>query len=148
LLVVAAGCGSSPAQPTPFTWTGDFSGTYQITSCSDGPLTGFCAGAGFTVGAQGPITLSLGQNGTSVSGTVALGSLTGTFQGTATGKRLSGSAPMMPITSGDVQVLATIIDWSSTLSGNSMTGTFTVTFAAVGIAGNASFNASIVTLKR
>jgi hypothetical protein len=151
LLVSAlSGCGSSdsPMQPTPINFAGNYSGTYQITSCNDGTIPGFCAGTGFNVGTQLPITLALGQNGVAVSGSIALGSITGGFQGTANGTGLSGSAPLSTLLSGGVQLISNVTVWNSTLSGNGMSGTFTVTFAIPGIGSNANFTATIVSLTR
>jgi hypothetical protein len=129
LLMVAAGCGSSSIQPAPL-WTGNYSGSYQVTSCSDGLLAGFCAGAGFNVGAQLPITMSLSQNGTSVGGNVTLGNLTGLFQGTVSGNMLSAlsSYDLTSLTWSGVEVPPSITKWQSSLSGNNVNGTFTVTF--------------------
>src|SRR5215831_413628 len=104
LAISACGGSSTPDAPTITNFTGNYSGNYQITSCSDGSLTGFCAGGGFNVGRQLPITMSLGQNGTSVSGNVALGNITGNFQGTVNNfTTLSGTAPLTPLLSNGVE---------------------------------------------
>lgn len=151
LLVSAfSGCGgsSSPTQPSVINFAGNYSGMYQITSCNDGSLPGFCAGTGFNVGTQLPITMALGQNGALVSGSVALGGITGGFQGTANGNGLAGTAPLSTLIVGGTQLLSSITVWNSTLNGNAMSGTFTVTFSLVGVGSNATFSASIVTLTR
>jgi hypothetical protein len=152
-LVVSSlsGCGgssSSPTQPTAISFAGNYSGMYQVTSCNDGTLPGFCAGTGFNVGTQLPITMALGQNGALVSGSVALGGLTGGFQGTANGSSLSGTAPLSTLSVNGVLLLSNISAWSSTLNGNGMSGTFTVTFSIVGLGSNATMTASLVTLTR
>jgi hypothetical protein len=151
LIVLLAGCGSSssPTAPAAVTnFAGSFSGTYQIATCSDGSLTGFCAATGFTPGTRLPITMALGQNNTAVSGSVALGGITGGFQGTASGNTLTGSAPLTSLISNGTTLLSNISSWTSALTGNSMSGNFTVTFAVVGIGSNASFTATLVSLSR
>jgi hypothetical protein len=144
----SCGGSASPTQPTVINFAGNYSGTYQVTSCNDGTLPGFCAGTGFNVGTQLPITMSLGQNGALVSGSVALGGITGGFQGTASGSALSGSAPLSTLILNGVQLLSSITSWSSTLNGNGMSGTFTVTFSIVSVGSNATMTASLVTLTR
>ena len=88
----------------------------------------------YPVGTSLPISLTLTQNGGSVSGTVALGQVIGVVNGvvTADGQMtLQGTA-----TSGTVSI--TFTSWSSRVAGNGMEGTFTYNVGATGVGGVAT----------
>jgi opacity protein-like surface antigen len=131
-VVALSACSGNPAAPTPpppvpqITFTGVYSGTYTVASCSENV---FCSAAGFVPGARFGFTMSLGQTQNSVSGNVAFGGLSGNFQGTATGNALSGTANFNTIVAAGQSVLPQITTWSSTLAANNMTGSFTLQFA-------------------
>ena len=155
--VVCAGCGSSdPLSPTATSTTGggtlsdfqgQYSGTYRVNDClADGIFVGFCEAAGLVTGATPPISLSLTQNQSAVSGTVLLGAITGTFVGTASGSSLTGSAVMADITEQDVTVSTTIPTWNTTLSSTGLSGGFTVVFRVAGQTGSATMTTTIVQL--
>jgi len=119
-------------------FTGTWSGRYVVERC-DG--TGsvqdvFCSqNRGlYPVGTSLPITLTLTQNGGSVSGTVALGQVIGVVNGVVTGDgqmTLQGTA-----NSGTVSI--TFTSWSSRVSGSAMEGTFTYNVGATGVGGVAT----------
>ena len=104
-LVVAmcAACSgsTSPTEPdaiatAPTDFSGQYLGTYLVTSCSADPVFGsFCGG--FPAGTTPPITLSLTQSLKDVTGTISLGALTGTFTGTASGGVLTAIAVMQDL---------------------------------------------------
>jgi hypothetical protein len=156
LVLVAAVCSAcsgnstSPSATSQVSFTGAYTGTYQIVSCADGSLTGFCAAAGFGPGTRLPISLSIGQDHNPITGTLMLGAFTGTFQGTASGASLTGTAAMDTISNAGLSLSTNMTSWSSTLTANSMTGTFNVAFAAAaaGFTQPSTFSASIVSLTR
>lgn len=150
-LAVCDACGSdsSTAPSTPIvSFVGNYTGTYGVTTCSDGAGGALCSGIGFTPGARFPITLSLGQTNTSVSGNVILGSLSGTFQGVANSTNLSGTAAMNTITFSGSTAAPNLTAWNTTLTGNALTGTFTVSLVIAGIPGTLVMNAGITQLSR
>jgi hypothetical protein len=152
--VVCAGCGSTdPLSPTasttgtPSDFQGQYSGTYRVNDClADGIFVGFCEASGLVTGATPPISLSVTQNQSAVSGTVLLGSIAGTFVGTVSGSTLTGSAVMTDITEQDVTVSATIPTWNTTLSSSGLSGGFTVVFRVAGQTGSATMTTTIVQL--
>ncbi|MCC7176946.1 MAG: choice-of-anchor D domain-containing protein [Acidobacteria bacterium] len=119
-------------------FSGTWSGRYVVERC-DG--TGsvqdvFCSqNRGlYPVGTSLPISLTLTQNGGSVSGTVALGQVIGVVNGVVTPDgqmTLQGTA-----TSGTVSI--TFTSWSSRAAGNGMEGTFTYNVGATGVGGVAA----------
>lgn len=147
-LLVSCGSSDSPSAPTAaaVTFTGNYAGTYIVSSCSEGQLTGLCSG--FPIGTTFPVHLTLGQTGSAVSGTIMLGSLNGTFQGVANGSGLAGTASMGNIVALGVTTIPNVTAWSSTLNGNAMTGNFTITLAVSGFAGATTINASLSQLSR
>ena len=113
---------------------------------TDGIFVGFCEPSGLTPGKTLPISLSLTQNQSAVSGTVLLGSVTGTFLGTGSGSTLTGNAVMTDITDQDVTVSSTIPTWNTTLSSSGLSGGFTVVFRVAGQTGSATMTTTIVQL--
>ena len=149
-VVVSACSGNSATGPTttpPVNFAGNYTGTYSVAGCTEDPgFSGFCA-AGFPLNTRLPISLSLGQNGTSVTGNVLLGGISGNFQGTATGSGLQGTATLNPITSGGLTVTANVTSWTSTLSNSSMSGNFVVQYSVPAL-GSARVTGSILQLTR
>ena len=116
-------------------FTGTWRGTARSTSCTSG-------GAGSTVCSQvpaitDPLTLVLQQSGSTVSGTINLGGYVANTTGTASGNRLTGLT-------GRTSSQGLTIDydrWDTTVSGSSMTGTF-----SVGLSGPGGFAQYAMTL--
>jgi hypothetical protein len=134
---------------TPSDFQGQYLGTYRVDDCvTDGIFAGFCEGSGLVAGATPPISLSLTQNQSAVSGTVLLGSITGPFVGTVSGSALTGSAVMADITDQDVTLSTTIPTWKTTLSANGLSGGFTIVFRVAGQIGSATLTNTIVQLAR
>jgi hypothetical protein len=69
MAVACGGNSTSPSQPQ-VNFTGVYTGTYQISTCTDGTLTSCCSAAGFTAGTRLPISFSAGQSQNSVTGTM------------------------------------------------------------------------------
>jgi hypothetical protein len=119
-------------------FSGTWSGRYVVERC-DG--TGsvqdvFCSqNRGlYPVGTSLPVSLTLTQNGGSVSGTVALGQVIGVVNGVVSADglmTLQGTA-----TSGTLSIVFT--SWSSRVAGNGMEGTFTYNVGATGVGGVAT----------
>ena len=155
--VVCAGCSSSnPLSPTaesttgggtPSDFQGQYSGTYRVNNClADGIFVGFCEANSLGTGATLPISLSLTQNQSAVSGTVLLGQVNGTFVGTVSGSTLTGSAVMVDVTEQDITVSSNISTWNTTLSSSGLSGGFTVVFRVAGQTGSATMTTTIVQL--
>ncbi|MGE0816161.1 MAG: choice-of-anchor D domain-containing protein [Vicinamibacterales bacterium] len=113
---------------------GNWSGRYVVERC-DG--TGsvqdyFCSARGvFPPGTSLPISLSLTQNGSSVSGTFSLGQVTGVANGTVN----AGGTLVLQGTATSGTLTAQLSSWNTTVSGSSMTGTFTYNASIGGIPG-------------
>ena len=153
IVSVAAGCSGSGSpvgvnQAAVADVRGQYSGTYRLTGCVDDALfVGFCAGAP-PAGTTAPIALTLTQNQSAVSGTVVLGSVSGTFQGTVAGATLTGAATFPNTTSEGITIVTAISGWNATVSGNSMNGAFNIVFRAESLTGSATVSATIVQLSR
>jgi len=154
LLTTVAACAGSHSPTSATTSTivdvhGQFSGTYKIASCVDnGGFSGFCAAAGFDTGTTLPISLSLTQSGSTVTGTITLGSLNGTFQGTVAGGTLTGTATMTTPPNDDFTLNLSLANWSTTLTGDALSGGFSLVFSAPSLSGNATLTANISQLSR
>lgn len=121
------------------TFAGNWSGTYVVERC-DGTGTmqdilcsapsGSRPGGVFPIGTALPITMSLNQTGSSVTGVWALGTVTGTGTGIVTNGALTlqGTARSSTIT-------AQISQWSTQVQGSSMTGTATYNMTLTGAPG-------------
>jgi hypothetical protein len=126
---VQADCASSGV------FTGTWRGIARSTSCTAG-------GGGSTVCSQVPalsdtLVLVLNQSGNTVTGTINLGGFVANGTGTANGNRLTGL-------SGRTTSQGITIDydrWDTTVSGSSMTGTF-----SAGLSGPGGFASYAMTL--
>jgi hypothetical protein len=149
-MVFGAACSGGSSSPTSATGStvadvhGQYSGTYRITKCvDDGSFAGFCAGGDFRTDSL-PIALTLAQNQGAVTGTITLGSVDGTFQGTVSGSTLTGAAAMTDAAS----VSTSVTDWNTTLSGNALSGTFILMFRLTTPTGSVKLTATIAQLTR
>src|SRR5262249_12402403 len=148
LLATSAACSSgSPTKATAVTvadFGGQYSGTYHFSSCTtDGLFAGFCDVGGFTTSSSLPMTLSLTQTSSSVTGPLTLGSLTGQFQGTVAGSTLTGTATMNDFSSSGSTLNTSVSNWSTTLTGTALSGGFNVVFHSPGVTGSATLTATI-----
>jgi len=116
------------------TFQGTWAGRYVVERC-DG--TGsvqdyFCSARGFfPPGTDLPLSLSLTQNGTAVSGSFSLGQVTGSATGTVN----AGGTLVLQGTASSGQLTTTLSGWTSTVSGSSMSGTFSYNASVSGIPG-------------
>jgi uncharacterized protein YceK len=151
LCALLSGCGDNTQMaPTPVipivqgVWTGD----YQIANCIEQGASGSCSATGFGVGRVLPIRLALNQNGPQLSGTAELGSISIPVTGTinsAGAITLGGSG----VTSfNGFPTTSTIVNWSSTASGSSMTGQWRTTIAPTGLPGSIILDSNIRVLTK
>lgn len=136
---------------TPF--TGAWSGSYTVTDCQGGGAaqelvcgapSGNRPGGRFPVGTSLPVTLTLTQQGDEVSGTIALGSVTGDVAGTVDARgllTLRGTATAGPFT-------ATIVHWSSRVIGNVMDGAVAYAVTIAGTTGVGGMVTSLVVTRQ
>ena len=131
------------ATATGVTAQGTWSGRYDVQRC-DGTGSNqdyFCSttrGA-FPPGSSLPIALTLSQSGSSVSGTIAFGQVTGPVSGSIDGAgnmNLTGTA-----TNGQINLALT--SFSVSLSGSSMTGTMTYSAGLAGVPGVATITSRL-----
>lgn len=126
LAATAMACGaSSPTAPAPIipTVTGQFTGTYRVTSCSEsGAAIGFCA----SVGSGGAHVFTPQQTGSNLSGSMSFGGFSLPVTGSVGADNvvaLSGSGEVLP---GAVLSLTT---WRGTLAGTGISGNLQFTIA-------------------
>lgn len=124
----AAACGGgSPTSPGPdgtVDFTGTWQGNWQRTSCSE---TGGAVGVACSqTPTSGVLRLTLTQTGSSVAGNVEVASFVIPASGSVSANgtlNLTGSAHLQSATE-------TLSNWSTTRSGNSMNGAFTLSIVA------------------
>ncbi|HUQ71574.1 MAG TPA: hypothetical protein VM165_18745, partial [Planctomycetaceae bacterium] len=89
------------------------------------------------------------QSQRSVTGTISLGSLTGTFKGTVSGNALTATAVMQDVpTDTNVMINVTLDNWNTTLTGSTQTGGFKIVFRVPSVTGSATVTATIDQLTR
>jgi hypothetical protein len=107
--------------PAPPSFTGVWRGRANSTSCRDsGAAAGFCKAFPSYADNQ-RLVLTLTQTGQSVTGTIDVGGYPVNASGSAQGDRLSING-----TGSDGDVQYEYKEWNSTISGSSMSGTFTL----------------------
>ena len=137
-VMTLAACGSgSPTSPSnTVDFQGVWQGSWQRTSCTE---TGGAQGVACNqTPTSGALRLTLTQTGTAVQGTVEVAS----FLITATGSVNNSGALSL---AGQAQIQSateTLSNWSTTRSGTSMSGSFTLTI----VADNPAFGSQILQL--
>lgn len=134
-----------PTQPvvpaTPY--TGRWSGRYVIERCDGtGSVQDLLCGSArglFPPGSSLPIAMDLTQSGSTVSGTVSLGQITGVVTGAV---RTSGLLTLSGIARSGTAT-ATLTYWDTQASGNTMNGFFNFTATYSNIPGNAQVAARL-----
>jgi hypothetical protein len=149
---------TSPSPTSTPNFQGQYTGSYVTSGCAETVLIGLCQALGFGPSGTLSLTLSLVQNQTAVTGTITVGApsrilpslgsstMGGTFQGLIQSSgHLTGSAAMnaqfcvtAPVDpqlpgGGGYQLCPNSITasaWDTNISGNSLTGTFTLVFGA------------------
>jgi hypothetical protein len=131
LAILLASCGgggggtpTTPATPTPVpvaNFAGNWHGTYTITKCGQSGVFADIDWCGNLSNQPLPITLALTQTGSSVSGMLTQGTATTSVTGSvnpASHLNLSGTG----VFGGGIN--AEIVGWDTTMSGNSMSGSW------------------------
>ena len=155
VLHVACGGGSSsttPTAPTPTpsptpatapptipNFQGEFAGSYVITSCTEAGVffSGFCFGSFSIAGGTFALEVSFIQDQMAVSGTVRLSRgggtpISGPFQGAIQPSgHLAGTVelPSVPFT-GTPLYTRTITRWDTTITGTTLSGSFTIVYGS------------------
>lgn len=144
---VATPPATTPAPPaTPF--SGRWSGNYIIDRC-DGTgsvqdlLCGNARGL-FPPGSSLPISLDLTQHGSTVSGTISLGQITGVVNGAI---RTSGLLTLSGIARSGTAT-ATLTYWDTRASGNAMDGFFEFNATYSNIPGIAAISARLGSVRK
>ncbi|HVG55699.1 MAG TPA: hypothetical protein VM846_14780 [Vicinamibacterales bacterium] len=121
LTLIAVACGDDgPTSPDGASFQGTWQGTWQRTSCSE---TGSAVGnACNQTPDTGALRLTLSQSGSNVEGSVEFGQVIIPASGPVNNGtlRLAGSANLFGAT-------WRLTNWSTTRSGNAMSGSFTMT---------------------
>ena len=119
-VVLLAACGSSPTAPSPPSISGQWTGAYRVSTCTEPvPPTGLCA----ALGGGGDMTLTPSQSGSNFTGLLTMGVFGIPVSGNVGADNvvtLAGSGPISTAT-------LTVTAWRAILSGASMTGTMTFT---------------------
>ena len=143
LMVALVACGgggsSSPTAPAPtpipvLNFAGTWSGTYVLTSCGhtgDFASGDFCGV--FTIGSFLPMTLSLSQTGSSVTGTL----LQGTILTSVSGSVDSAGHLILTGTGASSGFALQMVGWDTTQSGSRMSGSWNTRWTGVGWIGYA-----------
>ena len=126
-----------PPAPTITNYAGRWSGHYTVEACSgsSGSMGDvLCsdarpgnAGGIFKLGTSLPMSLDLSQNGSTITGTLCLGQITGPVSGSVLSNQsmvLTGSAIYSDASAGLV-VTNTVTNWSTSLVGGGLEGSFT-----------------------
>jgi hypothetical protein len=155
VVAMCAACSSdgSPTDPggigtAPTDFSGQYLGSSKVIACSADPIfSGFCDDV--PTGTRLPMTLSLTQSQNNVTGTVTLADLSGTFTGTVSNGVLTATAVMQDLEGeGVTTVKVTLENWSTTITGSSLTGGFKVVFRVPSFSGNATLTTAIEQLIR
>lgn len=115
-------------------FAGTWSGNYIVDRCEG---TGsvqdyFCSARGvYPPGSVLPITLNLNQNGSSVSGLVAFGQVTGNVSGNVS----SGGALVLQGTATSGTLTVQVTSWTTSVNGGTMAGSFAYNVGLTGTPG-------------
>ena len=123
LIATACGDGSPTSPDATASFQGLWQGTWNRTSCTEGPgAAGVCS----ATPASGALSLSITQSDSSVQGTVSVSPFVVPISGSVTGNVLDVSGQTWVVGAeggGTVKIL----NWSTTRNGNAMSGSFTLT---------------------
>jgi hypothetical protein len=122
-------------------FTGSWRGTVRSTSCTgSGVLLGVCSQV---PAITDTMTLTLVQNGSTVTGTINVGGFSASATGTATGNRLQITGRYIS----NQGITTSYENWDTSLSGNSMVGGFAIGLSAPG-AGFARYTMTLSSVSR
>jgi hypothetical protein len=126
---------------------GSWSGRYEVQRC-DGTGSNqdyFCSQRGaYPPGSSLPLTLSLSQSGTSVTGTIAFGQVTGSVRGSIDG----GGNLDLQGTASNGQINLALTSFTVSVSGSSMTGNVTYGAGLAGVPGVAVVTSRLTGMTR
>jgi hypothetical protein len=128
ILIFSISCGpASPTAPTPQppNINGQWSGSYQVLSCSESVPSGACTG----LGSGGPHSLTPSQTGSTFTGQLGVGVYSVPVSGSVDASgvvTLAGSGPVSFAT-------LTITAWRGVVSGSTLTGTMSYSVTAQGV---------------
>lgn len=128
-------CSSTPTTNVAGTWRGS---VFESRCSSSGGLSITVSGLPFCTAFNQrtyPITFSLSQSGTSLSGNLDLDGELLTLTGSVQGNRLQLSGTGSLRTNSGDTLRYTITQWDTSVSGTSMSGTFEIATTVVGLAG-------------
>ena len=130
-------------------YQGTWLGTYRIRVCTaSGIFRDIWCTDDTARGAVNPVRLSLTQDGSSASGTLELGEISGTIRGAIFDSRRFVGAMNTSLTSEGVQVNINIGTFDVLSSGNQLTGSFVASTTVPGFTGTGYFEGDIVTVTR
>ena len=142
LAFIGACKGKSPTGASGANYAGTWNGTYHIDTCTATFLIdSWCPSA---LGSTAPLQLSLTQSGSSVTGTIAFQNVTGSVSGTVGANGVLSLSGTASTADGHFTLTA----WSTTVSGTSMSGTFTFQTFLNDRTGQATNGCRIVTMTR
>lgn len=116
------------------TFQGTWSGRYIVERCDGtGSLQDYlCSSRGFfPPGTDLPISMSLNQNGSSISGSFSIGQVTGAATGTVN----ASGVLVLQGTANSGTLAISLSSWTTTSIGNSMTGNFSYNATITGVPG-------------
>lgn len=145
VLLLCAACGGSPTAPSVKTpnYAGAWHGNYTLSGCTQSggvALANVCGNLGSTP----PYTMTLTQNGTSVTGSFTLGSIN--FPNTGATIAADGSLGLQATTIN--QGITIVVTWALTLPNNVLAGTVTQNWTSDTLSGSASVVGTIATALR
>lgn len=131
-----------------FSAAGTFQGRYIVERCDGtGSIQDLLCSANrglYPVGASLPIRLILTQTGSSVSGVVEFGQVTGPVQGAVS----PGGALVLQGTATNGELTIAITSWNTSIVGDSLTGAISVNIGARSIFGVAAITARLSEVRR
>lgn len=131
-------------------YQGNWSGSYRVLGCSatgDWRDEGMC-GELDLVGEVLPLMLRLSQNRTSVTGTIAIGDLMGDGSGDIGVSGILTLNGSVTFEEEGIRATITLADWSTTASGDGMTGNFTEVWTVTGFDGDMRLPCALETVQR
>ena len=146
VLAMTAACGSNNASPTAVVpnFAGNWSGTYSFTGCSQSgglALANICG----VLPSSAPYSFSLSQNGSTVSGSFALGNL----QFPSTSAVVSSGGALALSGTNTSSGITTAASWNLTLPSNStLSGTVSYVITSDVLTGSATISGSILSATR
>ncbi|HTK28852.1 MAG TPA: hypothetical protein VL309_04845 [Vicinamibacterales bacterium] len=143
--LILAACGSSSSSPTPSVpqYGGSWSGTYVISGCNQTggmSLVNICG----SLGNSAPYGLTLTQNGTSVTGSFALG----TISFANTGGTIASGGSLALTGTNLSNGITIVVNWALNLTASTLTGTLSQNWTSDTLSGQVNIVGSISNASR